>query len=185
MGRLQSKPMLIPLSLTGTPFDIREELLSSYGEHSLMTDQGRHLALIRPLATSQHVFRGQRAAWPLILDEWENPQALREYRKGFAGYDGGCFERENGIYDSSRADECQESLLQEKIPDPDVRENHTTSTAIHAGFVGVWNQGLQEVDPLGWLVQVYSERQDVAAITSTGSLRFVGELKAPWLTTTY
>ncbi|GFF13521.1 hypothetical protein ATEIFO6365_0002063200 [Aspergillus terreus] len=162
MGRLQSKPMLIPLSLTGTPFDIREELLSSYGEHSLMTDQGRHLALIRPLATSQHVFRGQRAAWPLILDEWENPQALREYRKGFAG-----------------------SLLQEKIPDPDVRENHTTSTAIHAGFVGVWNQGLQEVDPLGWLVQVYSERQDVAAITSTGSLRFVGELKAPWLTTTY
>lgn len=72
--------------MTGTPFDNVQELLSSYGEHVLLTDQGRHLALLHPAATSQHVFGGQRAAWPLIFDEWENPQALREYRKDSAGY---------------------------------------------------------------------------------------------------
>lgn len=51
-----------------------------------MTDRERRLALLRPAATLQHVFEGQRAARPLIFDEWENPQALRKYLKDFAGY---------------------------------------------------------------------------------------------------
>lgn len=58
-------------------------LLSAYGVQLLFDDRLRRLALLRPADTHQHIFGGQRVAWPVSEDEWGNVEVLQEYHPDF------------------------------------------------------------------------------------------------------
>lgn len=72
-------------------------------------------------------------------------------------------------------------LLQEMIPDLDVGENHTASTAIRVLDSSVCgtrdSRKLTDSDGLSRS----TTRDQMWAIMPTGNLQFVGELKAPWV----